>query len=197
MKVYLASASPRRREILNLAGIKHSVIIPEVSEEFDVAPDTPAQTVEILSERKAKAALELLKDEKDDFLVIAADTVVALGDNIFGKPRDTEDAFNTVRSLSGERHEVYTGVTVASRSKTVSFVEQSSVYFRDLSDEEIEKYIKTGEPMDKAGAYGIQGKGCVFVKRIEGDYFNIVGLPIYRVYCVMTNDFSYNLIYSE
>lgn len=197
MKVYLASASPRRREILNLAGIKHSVIIPEVSEEFDVAPDTPAQTVEILSERKAKAALELLKEEKDDFLVIAADTVVALGDNIFGKPRDTEDAFNTVRSLSGERHEVYTGVTVASRSKTVSFVEQSSVYFRDLSDEEIEKYIKTGEPMDKAGAYGIQGKGCVFVKRIEGDYFNIVGLPIYRVYCVMTNDFSYNLIYSE
>lgn len=197
MKVYLASASPRRREILNLAGIKHSVIIPEVSEEFDVAPDTPAQTVEILSERKAKAALELLKDEKDDFLVIAADTVVALGDNIFGKPRDIEDAFNTVRSLSGERHEVYTGVTVASRSKTVSFVEQSSVYFRDLSDEEIEKYIKTGEPMDKAGAYGIQGKGCVFVKRIEGDYFNIVGLPIYRVYCVMTNDFSYNLIYSE
>lgn len=197
MKVYLASASPRRREILNLAGIKHSVIIPEVSEEFDVAPDTPAQTVEILSERKAKAALELLKDEKDDFLVIAADTVVAMGDNIFGKPRDTEDAFNTVRSLSGERHEVYTGVTVASRSKTVSFVEQSSVYFRDLSDEEIEKYIKTGEPMDKAGAYGIQGKGCVFVKRIEGDYFNIVGLPIYRVYCVMTNDFSYNLIYSE
>jgi septum formation protein len=197
MKVYLASASPRRREILNLAGIKHSVIIPEVSEEFDVAPDTPAQTVEILSERKAKATLELLKDEKDDFLVIAADTVVALGDNIFGKPRDTEDAFNTVRSLSGERHEVYTGVTVASRSKTVSFVEQSSVYFRDLSDEEIEKYIKTGEPMDKAGAYGIQGKGCVFVKRIEGDYFNIVGLPIYRVYCVMTNDFSYNLIYSE
>ncbi|NLL15982.1 MAG: septum formation protein Maf [Clostridiales bacterium] len=197
MKVYLASASPRRREILNLAGIKHSVIIPEVSEEFDVAPDTPAQTVEILSERKAKAALELLKDEKDDFLVIAADTVVALGDNIFGKPRGTEDAFNTVRSLSGERHEVYTGVTVASRSKTVSFVEQSSVYFRDLSDEEIEKYIKTGEPMDKAGAYGIQGKGCVFVKRIEGDYFNIVGLPIYRVYCVMTNDFSYNLIYSE
>ena len=197
MKVYLASASPRRREILNLAGIKHSVIIPEVSEEFDVAPDTPAQTVEILSERKAKATLELLKDEKDDFLVIAADAVVALGDNIFGKPRDTEDAFNTVRSLSGERHEVYTGVTVASRSKTVSFVEQSSVYFRDLSDEEIEKYIKTGEPMDKAGAYGIQGKGCVFVKRIEGDYFNIVGLPIYRVYCVMTNDFSYNLIYSE
>lgn len=197
MKVYLASASPRRREILNLAGIKHSVIIPEVSEEFDVAPDTPAQTVEILSERKAKATLGLLKDEKDDFLVIAADTVVALGDNIFGKPRDTEDAFNTVRSLSGERHEVYTGVTVASRSKTVSFVEQSSVYFRDLSDEEIEKYIKTGEPMDKAGAYGIQGKGCVFVKRIEGDYFNIVGLPIYRVYCVMTNDFSYNLIYSE
>lgn len=197
MKVYLASASPRRREILNLAGIKHSVIIPEVSEEFDVAPDTPAQTVEILSERKAKATLELLKDEKDDFLVIAADTVVALGDNIFGKPRDIEDAFNTVRSLSGERHEVYTGVTVASRSKTVSFVEQSSVYFRDLSDEEIEKYIKTGEPMDKAGAYGIQGKGCVFVKRIEGDYFNIVGLPIYRVYCVMTNDFSYNLIYSE
>lgn len=197
MKVYLASASPRRREILNLAGIKHSVIIPEVSEEFDVAPDTPAQTVEILSERKAKAALELLKEEKDDFLVIAADTVVALGDNIFGKPRDIEDAFNTVRSLSGERHEVYTGVTVASRSKTVSFVEQSSVYFRDLSDEEIEKYIKTGEPMDKAGAYGIQGKGCVFVKRIEGDYFNIVGLPIYRVYCVMTNDFSYNLIYSE
>ena len=197
MKVYLASASPRRREILNLAGIKHSVIIPEISEEFDVAPDTPAQTVEILSERKAKAALELLKDEKDDFLVIAADTVVALGDNIFGKPRGTEDAFNTVRSLSGERHEVYTGVTVASRSKTVSFVEQSSVYFRDLSDEEIEKYIKTGEPMDKAGAYGIQGKGCVFVKRIEGDYFNIVGLPIYRVYCVMTNDFSYNLIYSE
>lgn len=197
MKVYLASASPRRREILNLAGIKHSVIIPEVSEEFDVAPDTPAQTVEILSERKAKATLELLKDEKDDFLVIAADTVVALGDNIFGKPRGTEDTFNTVRSLSGERHEVYTGVTVASRSKTVSFVEQSSVYFRDLSDEEIEKYIKTGEPMDKAGAYGIQGKGCVFVKRIEGDYFNIVGLPIYRVYCVMTNDFSYNLIYSE
>lgn len=197
MKVYLASASPRRREILNLAGIKHSVIIPEVSEEFDVAPDTPAQTVEILSERKAKTTLELLKDEKDDFLVIAADTVVALGDNIFGKPRGTEDAFNTVRSLSGERHEVYTGVTVASRSKTVSFVEQSSVYFRDLSDEEIEKYIKTGEPMDKAGAYGIQGKGCVFVKRIEGDYFNIVGLPIYRVYCVMTNDFSYNLIYSE
>lgn len=196
MKIYLASASPRRREILNLAGIRHSVVLPSVSEDLEDGVK-PCNAVVMLSERKAEGAFALIDERDDDFAVIAADTVVALGDKIFGKPRNGKDAFEILRQLSGARHEVFTGVTIASPGKRISFFEQSYVYFNELSDEEIEAYISSGEPMDKAGAYGIQGRGCVFVKRIEGDFFNIMGLPVAKVYDALKSEFSYKPALSE
>lgn len=173
MKIILASASPRRKELLTLAGIEYDVVVSQCEE---ILPDgiTPDKAVEELAKQKAEDVFS----RNSDAMVIAADTVVALGNTILGKPKDEDDAFNMLSSLSGRRHTVYTGVCIKTKDKTDIFHVATEVEFYDLTEKEIRDYIATKEPMDKAGAYGIQGKGFVLVKGIHGDYFNVVGLPL-------------------
>lgn len=174
MKIILASGSPRRSELMRLAGFDFDVVIPDVDE--SIPDDMPAQSAVImLSLKKAQAALATTNEP---CIVVAADTVVVLDDVILGKPSDKEDAFRMLSMLSGRTHHVFTGVTVIKNGVAGSFYSDSTVTFFKLTEEEIYEYISTGEPMDKAGAYGIQGKGCLLVKELCGDYYNIVGLPI-------------------
>ena len=178
MNIILASNSPRRRELLGQMGLKDfQVSAPNVDE--TVAPGlSPAEMVEELSLRKARAAAKKARPED---LVIAADTVVALDGKVLGKPRDREDAFAMLSALSGREHRVYTGVTVLRGEEAAIGHEETAVAFRALKPGEIRGYIATGEPMDKAGAYGIQGVGALLVEGIRGDYCNVVGLPVFRL----------------
>ena len=169
----LASGSPRRRELLSLITDEFEVLVSGC-DEF-VPEGTPAEKVPaILAEQKALAVAKLRPEDT----VIGSDTVVVLNNEIFGKPKDKAHAHTMLKALSGKKHFVYTGVAVAEKGSVRSFVQKTEVEFYELSDETIEKYIATGEPMDKAGAYGIQGKGSVLVKGIIGDYFNVMGLPV-------------------
>ena len=178
MDIILASNSPRRRELLGQMGVKgFRVAAPNVDETVE-GNLHPAQIVEELSLRKARAAAE--KADADD-LIIAADTVVTLEGAVLGKPHSEEDAFSMLSALSGNRHDVYTGVTVMLGGRVVTEHERTTVTFREVEPEEILAYIATGEPMDKAGAYGIQGRGALLVSGIQGDYCNVVGLPVYRL----------------
>ncbi len=176
-RIILASNSPRRKELLGQMGIQEfKVSAPNVDE--SVAEGlSPARIVEELSQRKARAAKKA--GPKD--IVIAADTVVALDGLVLGKPRSGEDAFAMLSALSGREHHVYTGVTVLQGERAVTEHEETAVRFRALSPDEIRGYIATGEPMDKAGAYGIQGRGALLVSGIQGDYSNVVGLPVFRL----------------
>lgn len=178
MDIILASQSPRRKELLGQMGLRgFKIISPDVDEHVEGNP-SPAQMVEELSMRKARA---VAAEADEDDLIIAADTVVALDGAVLGKPEDERDAFSMLSALSGNRHMVYTGVTVLRGSKAITSHEETVVTFRDLEPDEISDYIETGEPMDKAGAYGIQGLGALLVSGIEGDYFNVMGLPVYRL----------------
>ena len=169
----LASGSPRRRELLSLITDEFEILVSGC-DEF-VPEGTPAEKVPaILAEQKALAVAKLRPEDT----VIGSDTVVVLNDEIFGKPKNEEHAHDMLKALSGKKHSVYTGVAVAEKGEVRSFVQKTEVEFYELSDETIEKYIATGEPMDKAGAYGIQGKGSMLVKGIVGDYFNVMGLPV-------------------
>lgn len=178
MDIVLASGSPRRRELLTQIGIKHyRVVTSDVDENVDrdLPPD---QIVEMLSLRKAEAVREQVGE---DALIIAADTVVSLEGEVLGKPLDESDAFRMLSALSGNRHQVYTGFTVLYKGEAITGHEKTDVAFRELESQEIEDYIATEEPMDKAGAYGIQGIGAVLISGIEGDYFNVMGLPVFRL----------------
>lgn len=169
----LASGSPRRRELLSLITDEFEVLVSGC-EEF-VPEGTPAEKVPaILAEQKALAVAKLRPEDT----VIGSDTVVVLNGEIFGKPKDKEHARAMLKALSGKKHFVYTGVAVAEKGEVRSFVQKTEVEFYELSNETIEKYIESLEPMDKAGSYGIQGKGSVLVKGISGDYFNVMGLPV-------------------
>ena len=173
MSLVLASASPRRREILQTAGFDFTVRVSEAEE--TIAPGTPPhEAVQQLAKQKAEA---VAADCPDD-IVIGADTVVTLDGDILGKPHDAADAARMLRQLSGRMHEVYTGVSIVHAGSTETFYACTHVTFYPLTDKEIEDYIATGEPMDKAGAYGIQGRGRTLVEKIDGDYFNVVGLPV-------------------
>ncbi len=174
--IILASNSPRRRELLAQAGIPFRVETTEVDETLDIA-DPPA-FVMTLSERKAKAIGAFREKE----IVIGADTVVVCDKRILTKPVDEEDAFAMLSSLSGRSHEVYTGVTILYGSLIRRFFECTKVIMYDNDESFLKNYIATGEPIDKAGAYGIQGMGALLVEGIEGDYSNVVGLPIARLY---------------
>ena len=177
MKFILASQSPRRRELLERMGITDFKVIPARGEEIAARSLTPDQLVEELSRKKcAEVAAGRPKD-----LVIAADTVVATNNRVLGKPRSEEDAARMLATLSGRLHTVYTGVTVSLEGKTITSHEMTSVRFRTLTQADIIRYIATGEPMDKAGAYGIQGYGCTLVESISGDYYNVMGLPVCRL----------------
>lgn len=179
--IILASASPRRRELLETVGIPFSVC-PSKGEE-QIRGSSPAEVVEELSEQKAR---EVFIRTSGEVLVIGADTVVAADGNILGKPKNRETAIQMLRKLQGASHEVYTGVTVLSRNdngeQQKRFHVMTEVEFYPMTEEEIESYVDTEEPMDKAGAYGIQGKAGIFVKEIRGDYNNVVGLPVARLY---------------
>ncbi len=175
-KIILASSSPRRRELLTLADIKYSLCIKNVDE---TVPDglTPEEGAEYTAEQKTLPVAQ----SNPDAVVIGADTVVVLDGEIFGKPRDDDDALRMLSRLSGKEHKVITGVCLTSGDNRFKFHETSIVKFYKLDRDEILRYIKTGECADKAGAYGIQGKGALLVERIDGDYFNVVGLPIARL----------------
>lgn len=190
MDIVLASASPRRRELLEQIGLEFEIKVSNVEEV--VTATHPKEVVEELSRQKAKAVFEeLLKEQRKGVLVIGADTVVAVGDRILGKPASKEAAANMLRELSGKTHEVYTGVTLmyfdpfAGNEKSIaekSFHEKTKVTFFAMTEEEIATYVSTGDCMDKAGAYGIQGFCARYIEGIEGDYNNVVGLPVGRLY---------------
>jgi nucleoside triphosphate pyrophosphatase len=172
--VILASASPRRRELLRLVGIEH-VVMPADIDETQVPGEAPAVHAERLAREKAGAI------QRDDAVVIGSDTIVVVDGDVLGKPGDYDEAAAMLRRLSGRSHVVMTGVAVAWRGRMSSGVEEVGVTFRALSDDEIRRYIETGEPMDKAGAYGIQGFGATIVDRVDGDYFAVMGLPLNRL----------------
>lgn len=173
--IILASASPRRKEILELADLKFDVM-PSDAQEI-TTKTAPNEVVMELASLKAK---DIYKKSEKQSMIVGADTVVAYQGQILGKPTDKADAKRMLTMLSGQTHEVYTGVCVIEDGKTKTFYEETKVTFYEISDEQIDRYIKTGEPMDKAGSYGIQGKAAVFIKGIEGDYYNVVGFPIAR-----------------
>lgn len=176
MKLVLASKSPRRSEILTNAGIDFTIRVADADE--TIAEGTnPEDAVVMLAARKAMA-VERNKDE----IILGADTVVVLDNKILGKPKDREDAFNMLKSLSGRVHSVFTGVCAISDKGSITFAEETKVEFYSLSDEEINEYIDSNDCYDKAGAYGIQGLASKFIKGINGDYFNVVGLPISSIY---------------
>ena len=180
--VILASGSPRRKELLEQIGLEFEVVTCETDEEC--AQKDPGMYVKELSFSKAMAVYNLLVKQNmiKDKVVLGADTIVYHNGNVLLKPKDREDAYRIIKSLSGETHQVYTGVSIVSEYKTESFYEKTNVSIYEMSDEEIWKYIDSGEPMDKAGAYGIQGLFAAYVKEISGDYNNVVGLPVARVY---------------
>lgn len=178
MKIILASQSPRRRELLARMGLDHFEIQPAAGEESASPHLSPAQLVEELSRQKAQ---EISLTAASEDIIIAADTVVAADDRVLGKPHSRNEAMDMLRFLSGRTHTVYTGVTVRQGEQVLTQHEATDVVFRPLTDREISAYVDTNEPMDKAGAYGIQGRGCVLVEGIRGDYYNVMGLPVCRL----------------
>ena len=175
-KIILASSSPRRKELLTTAGVEFEIHVKDVDETIPEGI-MPEEAAKMTAARKAAAVAE----DYADCVVIGADTIVVANGKILGKPKDETDAKQMLSMLSGIEHEVITGVCIIENGKAETFAQISRVKFYDLTEEEISAYVATKEPMDKAGAYGIQGLGCRLVERIEGDYFNIVGLPVAEV----------------
>ena len=175
MNVILASQSPRRRELLGLFPFSFTVAVADIDETMD--PEASAFD-EVARVSRLKA-LSVSRNPED--VVIAADTVVVCEEQVLGKPKDRDDAFRMLRMLSGRDHQVMTGMTVLQGETCVSCTEVTDIHFRPLSDQEILSYIATGEPMDKAGGYGIQGGAALFAEKIVGDYFNVVGLPVCKL----------------
>lgn len=176
----LASESPRRKQLLHEAGFSFDVVSPKVSEIPDKNLNVDGQILDIAG-RKARAVFDLLKSSRQEgFIVVAADTEVIFGGGPLGKPQNPDDAFRILRLLSGNMHEVKTAVCLMDfpSGRMVSHVETTKIFFKQLSDDEIWTYIDTKEPMDKAGAYGIQGLGGKFVEKFEGSFDNVVGLPV-------------------
>ena len=188
--IVLASASPRRHELLGRIGItEFDIRIPEVEESFPEGL-TPQQVVEHISREKAEAAAKLCTDDE---IVITADTMVFLDQHRLGKPRDEADALRMLTALQGRHHTVCTGVTVRRGTQVITESETTQVYFRSATNEELLAYIATGEPMDKAGSYGVQGKGALLVEKLDGDFFNVMGLPVLRL-SRMLQQFGVNLL---
>ena len=190
----LASQSPRRRELIAQIGVKDfDILVPEADESYD-ASLSPQEIVSSICRRKAVAAAKLASDS--DAIILAADTMVFLDGLRLGKPRDEEDAHTMLRALSGRTHEVCTGVTIIRGEKILTRAETTAVTFRPMTDAEIDSYIATGDPMDKAGSYGVQGKAALFVSGLKGDYFNVMGLPVHLV-GLMLNEFGVDLFSKE
>ena len=193
--VILASASPRRKELLANMGINFSVVVSDADESVADSNVPPGIYVQQLSLLKAVSTAEkVIKNKKA--LIISADTVVVNNNKILGKPKNEQDAFDMLSALSGKTHQVYTGFCVlrAKDAYTVCKHVCTDVTFKKLSAEQISSYIQSGEPMDKAGAYGIQGLGAMLVEKINGDYFNVVGLPVSALADILETEFEFRLI---
>lgn len=180
-QLILASGSPRRREIMEQVGLEFQVMVSKKEEV--ITKETPQEAVQELATQKAQ---DIANDLNGDGYIIGADTVVVQNGSILGKPKDKEDGIQMLSRLSGQNHSVYTGVCILYKKADcivdkICFYEETKVTMVSMSEEEIKEYVETGEPMDKAGAYGIQGKAAAFIKKIDGDYYNVVGLPISRL----------------
>lgn len=174
MKIILASKSPRRKEILGNLGFEFEIITADTDESSDVTD--PESLVQILAVRKGKAVQE--KHNEKDTLIISCDTVVSCDGKILGKPHSPEEAKAMLRALSGRSHTVLSGLALFYNGKTISGVDKTEVYFADMPESFIESYIASGDPMDKAGSYAIQGRTSLYIDKIDGCYFNVVGLPV-------------------
>ena len=175
MNLILASASPRRKELLGLFHIPFQIRVADIDETMDAAK-SPFDEVARVSSLKAMAT-----PRASDDVVVAADTIVVCEDRVLGKPRSAEEAVAMLSLLSGREHQVMTGVTVICGEKSKTFTEVTDIHFRELTEKEIRAYVATGEPMDKAGAYGIQGGAALFCTHMVGDYYNVMGLPVCRL----------------
>ncbi|MBE6637377.1 MAG: septum formation inhibitor Maf [Ruminococcaceae bacterium] len=187
LTLLLASQSPRRLELLRMLGYE-VIVKPADVDESGITADSPAALTERLARLKAEAIAATVAPDHPP--IVAADTLVELNGEILGKPKDKDDAHRMLAALSGQTHAVHTGLALVYRRKTVSLVETAAVRFRPLHDDEIRDYVNTGHPMDKAGAYGIQGPAGAFVERIEGDYFTIVGLPLCHLVSLLQSEFG-------
>lgn len=176
MQLILASQSPRRKELLGLFHIPFTVQVADIDEAMDPSK-SPQEEVSRVSRLKALAVAGNSED-----VIIAADTIVVLEGNVLGKPADRRDAIRMLTALSGRDHQVMTGVTVVRGSRILTHTEVTDIHFRPLSQAEILRYVDTGEPMDKAGSYGIQGGAALFVEKMHGDYYNVMGLPVCRLW---------------
>lgn len=179
MRLILASASPRRRELLKLFHIPFSVEIADIDETMD-SRAAPFEEVARVSREKALAV-----EAAEDAVVLAADTIVVCAGRVLGKPHSPQEATDMLRLLSGRSHQVMTGCALRRGSRVESFTEVTELTFRPLTEAEIARYVATGEPMDKAGAYGIQGGGALFCTHMVGDYYNVMGLPVCRLYTAL------------
>ncbi len=186
VRVILASESPRRKEIMEKMGIQFESMVADINEE--VLNTKPRQMVQELAALKAKKVADIFEDDYDNkIVIIGADTMVFHKGRLMGKPVDEEDAFKMIKMISNDVHQVYTGVCIiiledGKETKRISFASSTGVWVNPLSPKQIKDYLATGEPMDKAGAYGIQGRFGIFIKKIQGDYYNVVGLPIAEIY---------------
>ncbi|KYG32309.1 Maf family protein [Alkalihalobacillus trypoxylicola] len=169
----LASSSPRRKQLLEQMRVSFETLVSDVEEEL-ARPLPPDELVLELASQKATAVL----NKRPDSIVLGADTIVSYEQEVLGKPRNKKEAIQMLKLLSGQSHDVFTGVSIRSKHKQITFFQKTTVTFYPLTDDEIENYVKSGEPFDKAGSYAIQGLGAYFVKEIRGDYFTIVGLPV-------------------
>lgn len=190
-KIILASNSPRRKEILSKFNLHFDIITADIDE--NVNPSISAY--ELAANLAYKKAMSIASTIDYDAIIIGADTIV-FHNKIYGKPVDKIDAYNMIKNLSGKMHEVITGLAVidTSNNKKIKTYETTEVYFREIEEDEINRYIDTGEAFDKAGGYAIQGIASLFIKKIHGDYHNVVGLPIYKLNEILKNEFNINLI---
>jgi septum formation protein len=188
MKLILASGSQRRRELLTMCGYDYGIVVSRADEAIDEAD--PGLYVEALAERKAREVFDRLggvDEDGESIAVLGSDTVVFSEGSIIGKPKDAQDAVRILSALSGKTHTVYTGIAVVTAAGCETELGKTEVTFEELTEEEIESYVASGEPMDKAGAYGIQGPFGMFVKEVKGNYFTVIGLPLPSAYRLLKN----------
>ena len=193
-KIILASGSPRRSEILEKLGLQFEVLVSNADErKIDKSTVEPSLYVQELALLKAVSAAEQLKNK--NALIISADTIVYSDGEILGKPKNDEDAKHMLSMLSGKCHSVFSGICVmdAKSLKSVCAKEETKVFFSEITPEKIEDYVKTGEPHDKAGSYAVQGIGALFIEKIEGDFFNVIGLPVKKLSEIMEKEFEFDI----
>jgi len=178
MNIVLASGSPRRHELLKMIGLEDFKVVVDTSDEPIVPGAAPEEQVTVLAMKKAQNASKKC-DEED--LIIAADTLVYLGNTPLEKPQSGEEAADMLRMLSGKKHTVYTGVVLLKGEKSEVAAEKTDVYFREVSEDEVKAYVETGEPMDKAGGYAAQGRAAIFIEKVDGDFFTVMGFPLCRL----------------